>query len=112
LGDTNGDDRVDIVDLNNVRNYFGASRSDVEWQSYVGFIPGDANGDDAVDIEDLNLVRNHFGDSGPGPAPSPAATKSAAAPLAPTATQLTDAVFSQLAAGFNGVTARRAFKFR
>jgi hypothetical protein len=102
-GDTNGDDHVDILDLNNVRNYFGASRSVVQWQSFVGPIPGDANGDDVVDIEDLNLVRNHFGEHGLSPTPS--AIPALSAPLAMSrrmegvaATQgAVDAVFAQLA---------------
>jgi hypothetical protein len=51
-GDTNGDGRVDLVDLNNVRNNFGLSG--------VG-IPGDTNGDNTVDLQDLNAVRNNFG---------------------------------------------------
>ena len=50
-GDTNGDGRVDLVDLNNVRNNFGA----------VGVC--DTNGDGIVDLDDLNNVRNHFGAS-------------------------------------------------
>ncbi|MDZ4780434.1 MAG: hypothetical protein SGJ19_09305 [Planctomycetia bacterium] len=52
-GDTNGDERVDVSDLNNVRNFFGSS-----------VIAGDANGDGTVDLEDLNAVRNNFGSSG------------------------------------------------
>jgi len=48
-GDTNGDERVDIDDLNNVRNNFGS------------FGLGDTNGDGEVDIDDLNAVRNNFG---------------------------------------------------
>jgi hypothetical protein len=99
-GDTNGDDRVDIEDLNNVRNYFGVSRGDEEWQSYVGPLPGDANGDDVVNIEDLNLVRNHFGEGSAPSIASQAAT--AAAPRAASDrvaanTRATDAVFAQLA---------------
>jgi len=53
-GDTNGDGRVDIADLNNVRNYFGATGAGVL---------GDTNGDEQVDIADLNNVRNNFGAS-------------------------------------------------
>jgi hypothetical protein len=48
-GDTNGDGKVDLVDLNNVRNNFG------------GTTGGDTNGDGAVDLVDLNNVRNNFG---------------------------------------------------
>ncbi|MDZ4781631.1 MAG: hypothetical protein SGJ19_15375 [Planctomycetia bacterium] len=61
-GDTNGDSRVDIADLNAVRNSFGTAG--------VG-VSGDANGDALVNLMDLNLVRNHFG-AGPGsPVPEP-----------------------------------------
>ncbi len=49
LGDTDGNGTVDVADLNNVRNNFGA----------LGF--GDANGDGKVDVADLNAVRNNFG---------------------------------------------------
>lgn len=60
-GDTNGDGDVDLADLNNVRNHFGA----------VGGNPiGDTlpfNG--AVDLADLNAVRNHFGALSPVPEP-------------------------------------------
>ncbi len=59
-GDTNGDGRVDLVDLNNVRNNFGG----------IGL--GDANSDGAVDLQDLNAVRNNFGAVGPRPVPEPA----------------------------------------
>lgn len=51
-GDTNGDAKVDIADLNNVRNNFGASG--------VGIV-GDTNNDLQVNILDLNAVRNNFG---------------------------------------------------
>jgi hypothetical protein len=57
-GDTNDDGRVDITDLNNVRNHFGDEGPNVV---------GDANGDNRVDIADLNAVRNHFGNSAPAP---------------------------------------------
>ncbi len=52
-GDTNGDGKVDIVDLNNVRNNFGGTGL------------GDTNDDGQVTIADLNNVRNNFG-AGPG----------------------------------------------
>jgi hypothetical protein len=62
-GDTNDDGRVDLEDLNNVRNHFG--------QQPHG-IPGDAHPQDGViDLNDLNLVRNHFG-GGPASVPEPA----------------------------------------
>lgn len=51
-GDTNDDGVVDILDLNNVRNTFGARDE--------GAL-GDTNGDSIVDIADLNNVRNNFG---------------------------------------------------
>ncbi len=48
-GDTNNDNKVDLEDLNNVRNNFGGEGL------------GDANGDGVVDLNDLNDVRNNFG---------------------------------------------------
>ncbi len=57
-GDTNGDGRVDIVDLNNVRNNFGAVGPNV---------PGDIDGDGQVGVSDLNAVRNNFGVGGAAP---------------------------------------------
>jgi len=50
-GDTNGDGLVNLVDLNNVRNHFGAQ----------GDVPGDTDGNGIVDLADLNNVRNNFG---------------------------------------------------
>jgi hypothetical protein len=62
-GDANDDGRVDLEDLNAVRNNFGA----------VGVgKPGDANVDGLVDLTDLNLVRNHFGSVQGAAAPEPA----------------------------------------
>ncbi len=55
LGDTNGDDRVDFVDLNIVLSSFG--------QTGPG-MPGDVNGDGVVNFEDLNIVLGAFGTSG------------------------------------------------
>jgi len=49
LGDTNDDGRVNIEDLNNIRNTFG------------GDCFGDANFDGHCSIEDLNAIRNEFG---------------------------------------------------
>ncbi len=61
LGDTNGDGKVDLADLNNVRNNFG------------GTTGGDTNGDGTVDLVDLNNVRNNFGTTGgANPVPEPA----------------------------------------
>jgi hypothetical protein len=57
-GETNGDGRVDITDLNNVRNSFGAQSSN------GAPVPGDTYPiDGRVDIKDLNAVRNQFGTS-------------------------------------------------
>lgn len=62
LGDTNGDLRVDLWDLNDVRNHFGSDG--------VG-VPGDSNDDGVVDLIDLNDVRNHFGDIASAAVPEP-----------------------------------------
>lgn len=61
LGDTNGDGRVDIDDLNSVRNNFGSTKPGT---------PGDTNGDGRVDIDDSNNVRNNFG-AGPAALAAP-----------------------------------------
>jgi ELWxxDGT repeat protein len=74
LGDTNFDGRVGIVDLNNVRNYFGGTES------------GDADHDGDVDVADLNAVRNNFGrdaDASPATTPSDVVTRTAQAALQP-----------------------------
>lgn len=64
-GDTNADGRVDLVDLNNVRNHFGE----------VGpGVTGDTNGDGIVNLIDLNAVRNNFGLGAAPPAGLMAAT--------------------------------------
>jgi len=66
-GDTNGDGQVDIDDLNNVRNNFGAMGQP------DGSLAGDAFPfDGRVDIDDLNAVRNNFGAMA-APVPEPAA---------------------------------------
>jgi CubicO group peptidase (beta-lactamase class C family) len=57
-GDTNDDGVVDLTDLNNVRNNFGATGEGVL---------GDTNGDGIVDLTDLNNVRNNFGATAPAP---------------------------------------------
>ncbi len=59
-GDTNGDGQVNVIDLNNVRNNFGAEGDGVL---------GDTDGNDRVDVSDLNAVRNNFGASLPNPLP-------------------------------------------
>lgn len=61
-GDTNGDSKVDIIDLNNVRNNFGAAGPNPA---------GDTNNDDQVDIVDLNNVRNNFGAGAASAVPEP-----------------------------------------
>jgi hypothetical protein len=58
-GDTNDDGVVDLADLNNVRNNFGATGPDVL---------GDTDGNGVVDLTDLNAVRNNFGATRPAPA--------------------------------------------
>jgi hypothetical protein len=55
-GDTNGDGVVNIVDLNNVRNNFGANGNPI--------LGDTAPFDGAVTIADLNNVRNNFGTGG------------------------------------------------
>jgi ELWxxDGT repeat protein len=108
-GDTNGDGAVNIQDLNNVRNHFGATGD--------GVLGDTAPFDDKVDIQDLNAVRNNFGTGG-GVAPRDDAAGRIAAPvgsaigrrdvgLADAATALqrkienraADALFSMLASG-------------
>lgn len=51
-GDTNDDDKVDLQDLNAVRNHFG---------EYAA--PGDVDRNGLVSLSDLNMVRNNFGTS-------------------------------------------------
>lgn len=53
-GDANRDGQVNLVDLNLVRNFFGAEGEGVL---------GDTNDDGRVDVADLNAVRNNFGAS-------------------------------------------------
>lgn len=56
VGDTDGDGEVDLDDLNNVRNNFGASGA------ADGSLDGDAYPfDGVVNLNDLNGVRNNFG---------------------------------------------------
>lgn len=50
VGDVNGDDTVDLADLNLVLANFGTTTND-----------GDANGDGEVDLADLNMVLANFG---------------------------------------------------
>ena len=55
VGDTNGDGKVDLTDLNNVRNHFGAVGTGLVGDAYPS--------DGVVDLKDLNAVRNQFGQS-------------------------------------------------
>jgi hypothetical protein len=61
VGDTNGDGKVNLDDLNNVRNNFGGAGL------------GDTDGDNDVDLDDLNNVRNNFGAGGSQSVPEPQA---------------------------------------
>lgn len=56
-GDADGDQDIDLSDLNAVRNHFG--------ESGVGRAEGDLTGDGSVGLDDLNEVRNRFGSSAP-----------------------------------------------
>lgn len=62
-GDTNGDGSVDILDLNNVRNQFGATGNPVLGDT----VPFDG----VVGIDDLNAVRNNFGAAPGNAVPEP-----------------------------------------
>jgi hypothetical protein len=77
-GDTNNDNQVDLADLNNVRNNFGAEGPGVL---------GDTNGDDRVDLADLNAVRNNFGASA-SPIAAPVKSKTVATAVLLTETSL------------------------
>ncbi len=57
-GDTDDDGDVDLTDLNNVRNNFGAADP----------VIGDTDNDGDVDLSDLNAVRNNFGATAGSPA--------------------------------------------
>jgi len=61
-GDVNLDGAVDIMDLNAVRNQFGAAG---------GWAIGDSDGSGHVDVADLNAVRNAFGFSRGQAVPEP-----------------------------------------
>jgi hypothetical protein len=63
-GDTNGDGLVNLEDLNNVRNQFGATGTPV--------LGDTAPFDGVVDLEDLNAVRNNFGAGPSASVPEPA----------------------------------------
>ncbi len=51
-GDSNNDNKIDLADLNAVRNNFGTGTL---WSQ------GDHDGDADVDLDDLNWIRNKFG---------------------------------------------------
>jgi hypothetical protein len=73
LGDTDGNGKVDVADLNNVRNQFGQTGL---------FLAGDAYPfDGRVDVRDLNLVRNSFGQTSLVAVPEPAGFALATIPL-------------------------------
>ena len=76
VGDTDDNGVVDLGDLNNVLNNFGATGENV----------GDNNDDDVVDLANLNNVLNNFGASGAAAALS--VTKSGAREGMPTREQL------------------------
>ncbi len=78
LGDTNGDGEVNIADLNNVRNSFGATGAAAI---------GDTNGDGVVSVTDLNNVRNNFGASSNG---SPSLTTLVGAPQSISTSRMLD----------------------
>ncbi len=69
IGDTNGDGKVNLDDLNNVRNNFGSTGL------------GDTDGDNDIDLDDLNNVRNNFGAGGSAAVPEPSTIVLAAAGL-------------------------------
>ncbi len=106
-GDTNGDQAVNVSDLNNVRNNIGES----------GYAPlGDTDGDGVVGIEDLNLVRNNFGNSSAPPAaparPSTATLAASSAQIRPStalrvSVSAVDAVFGSYVSDLGTITVRR-----
>lgn len=71
-GDTDGDQDVDLDDLNNVRNNFGSAQPPI----------GDTDGDNDVDLDDLNAVRNNFGAVAGSAVPEPSTMVLALAGLA------------------------------
>ncbi len=112
-GDTNADGVVDLIDLNNVRNNFGAAGPG---------IAGDTNGDEVVDLSDLNAVRNNFGASLAAPAPVSGSTPRAAQRMQTnddrrTAVRRTnahpvDAVLGEIVAEWNSDVSRRTKRLR
>jgi hypothetical protein len=61
-GDTNGDWRTNLTDLNNVKNNFGGTSPPSL---------GDTDGDNDIDLVDLNNVKNNFGASPSVAVPEP-----------------------------------------
>lgn len=86
-GDTNGDGVVDLADLNNVRNNFGAAGP--------GAI-GDTDGNGIVDLADLNAVRNNFGASTPSPASTLGTSVATVSKIAKVKPLVTDAALGHL----------------
>jgi ELWxxDGT repeat protein len=105
-GDTDGDGDVDLDDLNNVRNYFGATGEDQT---------GDTDGNGVVDLADLNAVRSNFGNPNAAPLANwindviaEAPDRSPALPSA----SIHDAVFSQFVAQSQRDDATNTFAHR
>ena len=71
-GDTNGDGKVNVVDLINVRNNFGEVGE-------IGLLGDAFPPDGRVNITDLNLVRGNFGGGLPTAVPEPSSLAFAAA---------------------------------
>lgn len=59
-GDTNGDGRVDELDVNNVMKNFGRS-APLNQDGTRGQLDGDTNGNGVVDLEDLAAVTQYYG---------------------------------------------------
>jgi hypothetical protein len=64
-GDTNGDGVVDLIDLSNLIDWFGATAADPEWAGRAAF---DQNGNGEIDITDIAHVARLIGqkDGGEG----------------------------------------------
>jgi hypothetical protein len=56
FGDVNGDRTVNITDLTALRNAFGATTTDGNYQPFLDF-----NGDGVINLTDLTQFRNRFG---------------------------------------------------
>jgi hypothetical protein len=89
-GDTNADCKVNVADMNAVRNNFGSNGT-------LG-IPGDSYPyDGVVNVNDLNQVRNHFGATAPAPLMSQASLETIRIdkPTTGVSRQALDAVFAR-----------------